>query len=110
MAGEAEVDEPLPIEGAGHRLQNPDAPLAVLDELIVGRQDARDAALDREGRNKEIKRQELFQAQIVLGCSVRNVLHPEFQDFRWIRPDEFRLEWLGRRPFKRRQGCNEIQR
>ncbi len=45
MAGEAEVDEPLAVEGAGHRLQNPDAPLAVLDEFVVGRQDARDALL-----------------------------------------------------------------
>jgi hypothetical protein len=46
MAGEAEVDEPLAVESAGHRLQNLDAPLAVLDQLVVGRQDARDAALD----------------------------------------------------------------
>ena len=45
VAGEAEVDEPLAVEGAGHRLQNPDAPLAVLDQLVVGRQDAGDAAL-----------------------------------------------------------------
>jgi hypothetical protein len=48
VAGEAEVDEPLAVEGAGHRLQNLDAPLAVLDQLVVGRQDARDALLDGE--------------------------------------------------------------
>jgi hypothetical protein len=48
VAGEAEVDIPLAVEGAGHRLQNLDAPLAVLDEFVVGRQNARDALLDGE--------------------------------------------------------------
>ena len=48
MAGEAEVDEPLAVEGAGHRLQNLDAPLAVLDEFVVGRQDARDSVAGRK--------------------------------------------------------------
>ena len=51
MAGEAEVDEPLAVEGAGHVLQQPDAPLAVLDQLVVGRQDTRDAALGGERGN-----------------------------------------------------------
>ncbi len=37
VAGKAEVDEPLAVEGAGHLLQDPDAPLAVLDQLAVGR-------------------------------------------------------------------------
>ena len=48
VAREAEVDEPLAVEGAGHRFQNLDTPLAVLDEFVVGRQDARDALLDGE--------------------------------------------------------------
>src|SRR5205814_793224 len=45
VAGEAEVDEPLAVEGAGHHLQEPDAPLTVLHQLVVGRQDCPDAAL-----------------------------------------------------------------
>ncbi len=53
VAGEAEVDEPLAVEGAGHRLQNPDAPLAVLDQLVVGRQDARDPPLHRQRGNAD---------------------------------------------------------
>ena len=48
VAGEAEVDEPLAVEGAGHRLQEPDAPLTVLHQLVVGRQDARDPPLHRQ--------------------------------------------------------------
>ncbi len=40
MAGETEVDEPLAVEGAGHRFQNLDAPLVVFDKFVVGRQDA----------------------------------------------------------------------
>ena len=45
VAGEAEVDEPLAVEGAGHRLQEPDAPLTVLHQLVVGRQYCPDTAL-----------------------------------------------------------------
>ncbi len=50
MAGEAEVDEPLAVEPAGHLLQDLDAPLAVLDQVVVGGEDAGDAALDGEWR------------------------------------------------------------
>jgi hypothetical protein len=61
VAGEAEVHEPLAVKGAGHSLQNLDAPLAVLDEFVVGRQDARDALLDRErGKRESISREEWF--------------------------------------------------
>ena len=56
VAGEAEVDEPLAVEGAGHRLQNPDAPLTVLHQLVVGRQDARNPPLHRQGRKRNFKR------------------------------------------------------
>ena len=48
MPGEAEVDEPLAVEPAGHLLQDLDAPLAVLDQVVVGGEDAGDAALDGE--------------------------------------------------------------
>jgi hypothetical protein len=51
VAGEAEVDEPLAVEGAGHRLQDLDAPLAVFDQVVVGGEDAGDAALNRERRS-----------------------------------------------------------
>ena len=68
VAGEAEVDEPLAVEGAGHRLQNLDAPLAVLDQLVVGRQDARDALLDGERgeRNFNARR---FGRHVMFGCA-----------------------------------------
>src|SRR4051812_3652037 len=36
---EAEVDEPLAVDGAGHRLQNSDTLLTVLYQLVVRRQD-----------------------------------------------------------------------
>jgi len=39
------MNEPLAVEGAAHRLQNPDAPLTVLQQLVVGRQDCTDSAL-----------------------------------------------------------------
>jgi hypothetical protein len=48
MAGEAEVDEPLAVEPAGHLLQDLDAPLAVFDQVVVGGEDAGDAALEGE--------------------------------------------------------------
>jgi hypothetical protein len=51
MAGEAEVDEPLAVETAGHLLKDLDAPLAVLDQVVVGGEDAGDAALDGEWRD-----------------------------------------------------------
>ena len=60
MAGEAEVDEPLAVEGAGHRLQNLDPPLAVLDQFVVGRQGPRDAALDGEGGKRKLKAPHCF--------------------------------------------------
>ena len=44
-AGIPEMNEPLAVEGTRHILQYPDAPLAVLNQLVVGRQDARDPAL-----------------------------------------------------------------
>src|SRR5438105_1138082 len=37
MAGEAEVDEPLAVEGSGHFFQNLDAPLIILDQFVVSR-------------------------------------------------------------------------
>src|SRR5439155_13305326 len=48
VAGEAEADKPLAVEGTSHRLKNPDAPLTVLHQLVVGRQDARNPPLDRQ--------------------------------------------------------------
>jgi|GEM_PF-7131014 len=61
MSGEAEVDEPLAVEGAGHGLQNPDAPLTVLDQLVVGGEDAGDAALNRQRRNADFKRSKVAE-------------------------------------------------
>src|SRR3546814_8910215 len=66
VAGEAEVDEPFAVEGAGHRLQNPDASLAVLDQFVVGRKNACDLFLHLQRRNPEIERQQLVQTQVVL--------------------------------------------
>ena len=59
MAGEAEVDEPLAVEGAGHLLQDPDAPLIVLDQIVIGRQDARYPPLDGKRRKRNFKAREV---------------------------------------------------
>ena len=47
VTGEAEVDKPLAVEGTGHCLQETNAPLTILHQLVVGRQDARDPPLHR---------------------------------------------------------------
>ena len=54
MAREAEVDEPLAVEPAGHFLQDLDAPLAVLDQVVVGGENASDAALIGMRRNPDL--------------------------------------------------------
>ena len=66
VAGEAKVDEPLAVEGVGHRLQNLDAPLAVFDEFVVGRQDACDAFLDGERRKRDFYTLDLRRTHIGL--------------------------------------------
>ena len=38
MAGEAKVDEPLPVEHLRHVFENLDAPGVVLDQVVVGTQ------------------------------------------------------------------------
>lgn len=48
VAGEAEVDEPLAVEGLRHILQDADAAQVVLDQVVVGREDAGDLALGGE--------------------------------------------------------------
>ncbi len=48
VAGEAEVDEPLAVEGAGRRFQETDTTLTVLYQLVVGRQDVRYPPLHRQ--------------------------------------------------------------
>ena len=45
VAGEAELDEPLPVEGLGHLLQYLDAPEIVLDQVVVGGEDGGDFLL-----------------------------------------------------------------
>ena len=67
VAGEAEVDEPLAVEGAGHRLQNPDAPLTVLHQLVVGRQDARNPPLHRQRGNGNVCLSEYRVMPLVVG-------------------------------------------
>lgn len=64
MAGEAEVDEPLAVEPAGHLLQDLDAPLAVLDQVVVGGEDAGDAALDGEGGTRKSKVRSLSRLKL----------------------------------------------
>ena len=47
LVGEAEVDEPLAIEGAGHGLEDFNPTLVVLDQVVVGGEDRGDLALAR---------------------------------------------------------------
>ena len=63
-SGEAKVDEPLAVKGAGHRLQNPDAPLAVLHQLVVGRKDARYTPLLRRRGDADIARRQCATARL----------------------------------------------
>ena len=53
MPREAEVDEPLPVNGLGHLLQDGDAPRVVFDQVVVGGQDGGDFALGGDGGKKE---------------------------------------------------------
>jgi len=46
LAGEAEVDEPLPIEHLGHFFEDLDAPGVVLNQVVVGGKDGCDTTLD----------------------------------------------------------------
>ena len=58
VAGEAEVDEPLAVDRLRHLLQDLDAPGVVLDQVVVGREDVGDPALDVEGweRDREVSK------------------------------------------------------
>jgi hypothetical protein len=76
MARKPEVHEPLPEHAAGHLLQDRDAPFVVLDEVVVGREDACDATLGVEGWNWKALRQQLVDAQVVLGGASRDVSEP----------------------------------
>jgi len=49
VAREAEVNEPFAVDGSGHLFESLNAPLVVPDQLVIGRQDARDSALDWKG-------------------------------------------------------------
>ena len=69
MPGEAEVHEPLAVEGAGHRLQNLDAPLAVRHQFVVGRQDTRDLTLHQQRRNLDFGVVENSQREELRGCA-----------------------------------------
>ena len=59
VAGEAEVDEPLPVKRLRHLLQNLDAPRVVLNQVVVGGEDGGDLALRWEAveRRYSIRRQ-----------------------------------------------------
>ena len=46
MAGEAEFDEPLPVEGLSHLLQYLDASEVILNQVVVGRENGGDFDLD----------------------------------------------------------------
>ena len=51
MAGEAEVDEPFPVNRLGHFLQDGNSPGVVLNQVVIGREDAGDFALGLWGRD-----------------------------------------------------------
>jgi hypothetical protein len=55
VSGEAEIDEPLAVERAGHLFQNLDASLVVFDQIVVSRQDSRDSALKLKRRHRHLK-------------------------------------------------------
>ena len=47
VAGEPEVDEPLPVEHLRHLLQNLDAPGVVLNQVVIGGENVSDSLLCR---------------------------------------------------------------
>jgi hypothetical protein len=53
MAGEAELDEPFVVEQARAFFEVGDAARVVLDQVVVGGEDAGDGALDRQGRKAD---------------------------------------------------------
>ena len=67
MAGVAEVDEPLAVETAGHVLQDRDALTVVLDQVVVGREDGGDAALERESKAGNLDGVQIIAIQGLLG-------------------------------------------
>ena len=77
VAGKAEVDEPLAVEGAGHLLQNPYAPPIVLYQLVICRQNACYPPLHRKRRDTEVEGEQLIYAEIILRSPARHVLHLE---------------------------------
>ena len=52
MTGVAEVDEPFAVEAARHVFQYADAPLVVFDQLVVGGENAGDATLNVQWKNR----------------------------------------------------------
>lgn len=50
MTGEAKIDKPFPVEAAGRFLQQADLFLVDFDQLIVGRKNINDMALDVDRR------------------------------------------------------------
>ena len=69
MAGVAKVDEPLALEPAGHSLQDRDAPLAVLDQVVLEGEDAGDSALDGEWGGGTLK-YKLGMSSSLIGSTV----------------------------------------
>jgi hypothetical protein len=67
VAGEAEVDEPLPVNHLCHLFENFDAPGVVLDQVVVGGKDTDNRSLSRNPRKVERKRADHLKAQIALG-------------------------------------------
>lgn len=65
VAGEAEVDEPLAVEGLRHLLQYPDAPQVVLDQVVVGREDPGNSALGGEVGERDWKLRKCRQGNAI---------------------------------------------
>jgi hypothetical protein len=78
------TNEPLAVEGAGQHFQNPNTPLIVLHQIVIGGQDARNSLLHRERGNKHI---DVFEGCFVDVLSARCRASIELLDF-WDRKSE----------------------
>ena len=74
VAREAEVDEPLAVEGARHILQNSDASLNVLNQIVITRQNVCDPTLKRKRRNIDWKIWKRYERNAVNCCARHHVV------------------------------------
>jgi len=70
VAGEAKVDEPLPVDHLRHVFENLDAPGVVFDQIVVGGKDRSNSVLCLSRRNLDLELTNRLSVQIPLCASI----------------------------------------